>query len=1677
MLAGRLERVVNRRKSIAIKLISDAKTRKTRALEEVNSRVKGRLLLCYSELHQSNKTPEQYFYKWFLRSKPEILQRLCWHLIIKQRISSSVAVSRLSYLARFRLARKKTSHVTVLKGLSALQRFIELRRLVHKKCAWDRLNPLNHNGKYFVLERVWRTYRGGRLLNLRAAWRRLRSRAGRVKRLFEMLIGKGEAKWREAFRSLRSHQREQQSTESRIRRDLAWQKKDFLVRKLLQQRFKTDAGRALRMLRAHVEAERGSRRLFGLLTRNMNWELRQAYRALRSCSKLKEAEAEKANMQKTNDEERRKKKKSDLVGLLVKTATGIRHMALSKLRVAGVKGGAGKLGLRERLLWQLKNKTLFKTQNAFYILRRLFGNKHPARLARLSIARDRYSGEISGEGKRQFKDFVNNILEKPDLKNIIIERLKEYMQKRNGNGRYDAILEALENEKDIEVVLNLLDTEARDGNQAAAEVRDMLNNQEKFKVKNLGQFMEDENEGGKYNQLLEFMEQHPDLRLTELARIVQQKHRGNGLMGDFVEQIDEASEVQKIVRYMRENNAEQRYSGLIGFAEKRHPNLAQLLTKIDAENATGRLDRLSRHIRDKDKGLKEKLRDQLILANPGHNGQFTFALEAMRGKKSIDLDELYMVVQEEFERRMKARSVTDRLCAKEAWAKFEGLVNERDERQIDRVLDYLVHANKALKGRLNPIVKFFNQKIETKGEEIRLDDLFAFLESKYGIDGDTVEQEKAFSNGLEEKVYNDHRDLFRTFASEDKLARCLRFVENRDSSGCLESVQAQIRRARPNTFSKFAKLFRHFEYEEHPEMGELRNLLNSDLNLVPLKTYIFESNQQNRNQELIRFIGQEGPDLSYLGLVCKVVDLQRKGLARHVLNFIDRSSIKEWISGVISDVRDKAELGADRVAGRLQQMSAREDVGKDRVFRLLRAESKQGQMEAVLDAVDGKRSGPKLINRAMQYLKTYSKNPSARQLAQLINKRVRERIANDTGAQEAPFPELTDLIAVVREHPRLGRDFPPIKRLLNEENKQSRFEMTLNFIKDKNEFGKHAVLLRELDPVLVARKFARQRGRWLKAGDLPDVFMMASVLSEHYVDNPLRYREIYDFFNEESVVTTKRDMESYLEWMNHEGKNNHILAKIRQRNQEGLSHTLDIIKEDVEGEEFSSLNDVLDRADEEGVSSGNMIEFLTKYNRDGQCDALIEHLQQNPDDELSSILKKSHKMNLGGHLENFLTFVRTGGVDPVRAGYSHKDPLFKILTKYKLLGKFPEIFDLLARRPDLRDPSALLEHLRKSNPNGKYDELISQLQHFVSQNLVFPELGEFNREHPLTRLVHKQLRHIMGRLRAFNTAKRRGEKWITILLKKNKDMQKLSTLQRLGKQTLRRRNRFHSRWSKRDRAIRALCGALSTQRRDALRGLKRHSQLQSLRGGLAVQRLREIFGRLKHKVLNESYSRMRGTRTSAQLRRAALRRLLRRRRAKEKARGVRTWSEVVRREKLCFLNAKLSSMCLSLRKNHRFEAKHALDRWSQKRLKLKYKRMAEWMEALRRERKQEMFVHMKIMFMQKKFSRMCKVLGRFLDFVEQRKRENKMYAFDAMSLDNPWTDRVPKLLACSQVRSAQMCFWKLRLVRHEFIRKRRQRGGGYKVDKLKLVILEKIFTKKMSQYFMQIQIGRPNKYL
>jgi hypothetical protein len=301
MMARSMQRVVNRQKSSALKSILSVNIRKFRAFENVHNRVRGRLLLTYNHLFKDNKTPQQYFYNWYLRSNPQILEKLAWHLIIKQKLSPSIAASRLSYLAKSKTSRnKRLNQVRLMEGLCWLTNFIEMKNFLCKKNGFDRLNPMNHNGKYFLLQRVWNKYQKTRKDNLKKSLKVLKNMMSRSKGLLALLMKKNKLKKSDAFRNLRGFNRQEQSKGTQIQQNLKSQRGDLLLQKYLLLWSRSQASTALNNLRGHKqrketkEAKEGrvQKTIWGMLKTKSRGKLGNAFDKLKNLNARKNERTE-----------------------------------------------------------------------------------------------------------------------------------------------------------------------------------------------------------------------------------------------------------------------------------------------------------------------------------------------------------------------------------------------------------------------------------------------------------------------------------------------------------------------------------------------------------------------------------------------------------------------------------------------------------------------------------------------------------------------------------------------------------------------------------------------------------------------------------------------------------------------------------------------------------------------------------------------------------------------------------------------------------------------------------------------------------------------------------------------------------------------------------------------------------------------------------------------------------------------------------------------------------------------------------------------------------------------------------------------------------------------------------------------------------------------------------------
>lgn len=250
MMVNSIKTIINRQRSLSFGSILKCKIKRTKALENASNRMKARLLLNFNEVLRTNKTPQKYFYSWFLKSNPQILQKFAWNLLMKQKLNTKVASSRLLYLCKFKTrTESKINYLKILTGLSSLEQFIQMKRVFQIRNAWNVLSPFCHNGKYYVLQKVWKRYTDRRIDNKKKVLSELRDKANKVKRMMQLLFTNLETRGKEAFRKLREFVVESDVIDSQIKDNLLEQKKRVMFKRMLKQGYKDQSREAFEKLR------------------------------------------------------------------------------------------------------------------------------------------------------------------------------------------------------------------------------------------------------------------------------------------------------------------------------------------------------------------------------------------------------------------------------------------------------------------------------------------------------------------------------------------------------------------------------------------------------------------------------------------------------------------------------------------------------------------------------------------------------------------------------------------------------------------------------------------------------------------------------------------------------------------------------------------------------------------------------------------------------------------------------------------------------------------------------------------------------------------------------------------------------------------------------------------------------------------------------------------------------------------------------------------------------------------------------------------------------------------------------------------------------------------------------------------------------------------------------------
>lgn len=209
---------------------------------------------------QVEKTSQRYFYKWFLKSNPELLRRVTCQILLKQKLSHKVACWRLAYLVRVHKPEdKKQDLLWIMRGIMKMQSLIQNKHVLYTKEAVDRMSPRYHNKAFQILKDIIQGYQDRRSKNLRRTMGRFKKMTSRVQKLFKILEIKGKSKVDCAFNRLRNWRSRILAKEGEANSKLKERRREEVVSLCIKRRLEADRRAVLRALLKNLNDYRQKR--------------------------------------------------------------------------------------------------------------------------------------------------------------------------------------------------------------------------------------------------------------------------------------------------------------------------------------------------------------------------------------------------------------------------------------------------------------------------------------------------------------------------------------------------------------------------------------------------------------------------------------------------------------------------------------------------------------------------------------------------------------------------------------------------------------------------------------------------------------------------------------------------------------------------------------------------------------------------------------------------------------------------------------------------------------------------------------------------------------------------------------------------------------------------------------------------------------------------------------------------------------------------------------------------------------------------------------------------------------------------------------------------------------------------------------------------------------------------
>lgn len=148
------ERLQSKNRNSCFYTLIKINAKRTRAMNDVSARIKGKLLMAMHKNFSGDQVMHSY-YRWYVKSNPDLLKKLATNLLIKLPLSNSVAAWRMLSLVRTHKQRDERAIMLKLtKGLMTLMGTVRIHQIKDARNAMQKMNPNHYTRRCKILERT-----------------------------------------------------------------------------------------------------------------------------------------------------------------------------------------------------------------------------------------------------------------------------------------------------------------------------------------------------------------------------------------------------------------------------------------------------------------------------------------------------------------------------------------------------------------------------------------------------------------------------------------------------------------------------------------------------------------------------------------------------------------------------------------------------------------------------------------------------------------------------------------------------------------------------------------------------------------------------------------------------------------------------------------------------------------------------------------------------------------------------------------------------------------------------------------------------------------------------------------------------------------------------------------------------------------------------------------------------------------------------------------------------------------------------------------------------------------------------------------------------------------------------------------------------------------------------------